>query len=47
MTSGYTARRAYLDKQVEADKYLASKDAVGESPAQSFARIKIVPPGTA
>jgi len=35
-----------LADQIEADKYLASKEAV-KNPAKAFARVKIVPPGTA
>jgi len=33
-----------LKDQIEADKYLASKDA-GKNPAKAFTRAKIVPPG--
>jgi len=35
-----------LKDQIEADKYLAGKDAVSKNPAKSFTRVKIVPPGT-
>ena len=33
--------------RVEADKYLAGKDAVSRNPGKAFVRVKIVPPGTA
>jgi len=33
-----------LKDQIEADKYLASKDAA-KNPAKAFTRAKIVPPG--
>ena len=36
-----------LKDQIEADRYLAGKDAVSKSPAKAFTRVKIVPPGTA
>jgi len=36
-----------LADQIEADKYLAGKDAVSKNPAKAFTRVKIVPPGTA
>ena len=35
-----------LKDQIEADKYLAGKEAVSKNPAQAFTRVKIVPPGT-
>ena len=35
-----------LKDQIEADKYLAGKDAVSKNPAKGFTRVKIVPPGT-
>ena len=35
-----------LKDQIEADKYLAGKDAVSTNPAKGFTRMKIVPPGT-
>ena len=35
-----------LADQIEADKYLAGKDAVSKNPAKAFTRVKIVPPGT-
>ncbi|MBL7134352.1 MAG: hypothetical protein ISS78_09675 [Phycisphaerae bacterium] len=35
-----------LKDQIEADKYLAGKDAVSKNPAKGFTRMKIVPPGT-
>ena len=34
-----------IDDQIEADKYLASKEAL-RNPAKAFTRVKIVPPGT-
>lgn len=34
-----------LKDQIEADKYLASKEAA-KNPAKALARVKIVPPGT-
>jgi len=34
-----------LQDQIEADKYLASKEAA-KNPAKALARVKIVPPGT-
>jgi hypothetical protein len=36
-----------LKDQIEADKYLAGKEAVSKNPAKAFTRVKIVPPGTA
>ena len=38
-------RQHSLRDQIEADKYLAGKDAVSKSPAKAFTRVKIVPPG--
>ncbi|MGB2824781.1 MAG: hypothetical protein WBF17_27665 [Phycisphaerae bacterium] len=35
-----------LDDQIEADKYLAGKEAVSKNPAKAFVCVKIVPPGT-
>ena len=35
-----------LKDQIEADKYLAGKDAVSANPAKAFVRVKIIPPGT-
>ncbi len=35
-----------LADQIEADKYLAGKDAASKSPAKAFTRVKIIPPGT-
>ena len=35
-----------LGDQIEADKYLAGKEAVSKNPAKAFTRVKIVPPGT-
>jgi hypothetical protein len=34
-----------LKDQIEADRYLASKEAA-KNPAKAFSRVKIVPPGT-
>jgi len=34
-----------LQDQIEADKYLAAKEAA-KNPAKALARVKIVPPGT-
>lgn len=36
-----------LMDQIEAEKFLASKNAVAKNPAKAFVRVKIVPPGTA
>jgi len=44
---GVNVRQHSLDDQIEADKYLAGKEAVSKNPAKAFARVKIVPPGTA
>ena len=44
---GVTAQQHPLKDQIEADKYLAGKEAVSRSPAKAFTRVKIVPPGTA
>ena len=35
-----------LKDQIEAEKFLASKNAVATNPAKAFTRVKIVPPGT-
>jgi len=35
-----------LADQIEADKYLAGKDAASRNPAKAFTRVKIVSPGT-
>ena len=43
---GTTIRRHGLRDQIEADRYLASRQAVRNSPATAFVRLKIVPPGT-
>ena len=45
-TDGVRVRQHNLRDQIEADKYLAGKDAVGKNPAKAFTRVKIVPPGT-
>ena len=42
-----SVRQHDLKDQIEADKYLAGKTAVGRNPAKAFTRMKIVPPGTA
>jgi len=42
---GVSTQQHSLADQIEADKYLASKEAM-KSPAKAFARVKIVPPGT-
>ena len=41
-----SVRQHRLKDQIEADKYLAGKDAVSKNPAKGFTRVKIVPPGT-
>jgi len=33
-------------EQIEADKYLAGKEAASKNPAKGFTRVKIVSPGT-
>jgi len=43
--SGSVEQHSLAD-QIEADKYLAGKDAVSKNPAKAFTRVKIVPPGT-
>jgi hypothetical protein len=43
---GVSTQQHSLEDQIEADKYLASKEAT-KNPAKAFARVKIVPPGTA
>ena len=43
---GVKVKQHPLPDQIAADKYLAGKDA-RRNPARSFARVKIVPPGTA
>ena len=35
-----------LKDQIEADKYLAGKEAASKNPAKAFTRVKIVPPGS-
>ncbi|HET6429076.1 MAG TPA: hypothetical protein VFJ30_11725 [Phycisphaerae bacterium] len=42
-----SVRQHGLKDQIEADKYLAGKDAASKNPAKAFTRVKIVPPGTA
>ena len=44
---GVQVKQHNLRDQIEADKYLAGKEAVSKNPAKAFARVKIVPPGTA
>lgn len=44
-TDGVSVQQHALSDQIEADKYLASKEAM-KNPAKAFARVKIVPPGT-
>ena len=36
-----------LKDQIEAEKFLAGKNAIAKNPAKAFTRVKIVPPGTA
>ena len=43
---GVKTKQHSLRDQIEADKYLAGKDAVSKNPAKAFTRVKIVPPGT-
>ena len=43
---GLSTQQHSLADQIEADKYLAGKDAVSKNPAKAFTRVKIVPPGT-
>ena len=43
---GVQVKQHNLRDQIEADKYLAGKEAVSKSPAKAFVRVKIVPPGT-
>ena len=43
---GVQVKQHSLRDQIEADKYLAGKDA-RRNPAKAFTRVKIVPPGTA
>ena len=43
---GVRVKQHGLRDQIEADKYLAGKDA-RRNPAKAFTRVKIVPPGTA
>ena len=44
---GVRVKQHGLKDQIEADKYLAGKEAVSKNPAKAFTRVKIVPPGTA
>jgi len=43
---GVKTKQHSLKDQIEADKYLAGKDAVSKNPAKGFTRVKIVPSGT-
>jgi hypothetical protein len=43
---GVRVKQHSLQDQIEADKYLAGKDAASKNPAKAFARVKIVSPGT-
>ena len=43
---GVNVQQHSLDDQIEADKYLAGKEAASKNPAKGFTRVKIVPPGT-
>ena len=43
---GVSTQQQSLAEQIEADKYLAGKEAVSKNPAKAFTRVKIVPPGT-
>ena len=42
---GVSTKQHTLSDQIEADKYLAEKEA-RRDPARAFTRMKIVPPGT-
>lgn len=42
---GVSVQKHSLADQIEADKYLASKEAA-KNPAKMITRVKIVPPGT-
>ncbi|MBI5724830.1 MAG: hypothetical protein HZA50_12795 [Planctomycetes bacterium] len=42
---GVKVQQHSLPDQIEADKYLAGKQA-GKNPAKALTRVKIVPPGT-
>jgi hypothetical protein len=44
--NGVHVKRHGLQDQIEADKYLAGKDAVQKNPAKAFVRVKMVQPGT-
>jgi len=43
---GVSTQQHSLADLIEADKYLAGKDAASKNPAKGFTRVKIVPPGT-
>ncbi len=42
---GVRMKQHPLPDQIEADKYLATKEAASRNPAKAFTRVKIVPPG--
>ena len=44
---GVSTQQHSLKDQIEADKYLAGKDAASKDPTKAFTRVKIVPPGSA
>jgi len=44
---GVQVKQHNLRDQIEADKYLAGKEAASRNPAKAFTRVKIVPPGSA
>jgi len=43
---GVQVKQHGLRDQIEADKYLAGKDAVSTNPAKGITRVKIIPPGS-
>jgi len=43
---GVKTKQHGLREQIEADKYLAGKDAASRNPTKAFTRVKIAPPGT-
>ena len=44
---GLNVQQHPLPDQIDADRYLASKEAVSKNPAKGFVRVKISPPGSA
>lgn len=44
---GVTVQQHSVPDQIAADKHLAGKRAMSSNPTKAFARVKIVPPGTA